>query len=333
MAEKLINEPFDVVKESLEGYLLYHPDVKKVAKADAIIRCSSQDKVSVISGGGSGHEPMLTGLIGYGMLDGVCIGNVFTSPDAISILRTMEAVNSDSGILCLIWNYAGDTMNFELARSMAEDKGIQVEVVIVHDDIASSDEAFTRRGVAGMLFVAKIAGAAAERGDSLMQVSRIAQKAAHVTRTIGIALSSCALPGCEANFKMMEHEFEYGMGIHGEAGRARMTMMRADDITGMMFEDLMNEGIFTEGSQILVLLNGMVSTTQLELNIVYRSLHQRIHSRNLRIHDARIGHYCTSLEMAGISITFLLLDEELKQLYEHRANSPVFHHVLKGCSI
>ncbi|MDD4370054.1 MAG: dihydroxyacetone kinase subunit DhaK [Anaerostipes sp.] len=327
--KKIINDPLSVVNESLEGLLFSQKDFyEKVPDVNGIIMKKRKKKVSVVSGGGSGHEPMLSGLVGEGMLDGVAMGSVFASPDPNTISKTIESADQGDGVLCLVWNYAGDTMNFAVAQEFAMMNGVRVEQVVVNDDVASAtkEDKDGRRGVAGMLFVAKIAGAAAAFGYSLQEVKAAAEKANGNLRSIGIALTPCSIPGNPPNFIIGEDEFEYGMGIHGEPGIKREKLKKADEIVDEMMEDLIADFGSLEGKEVIVFVNGMAATTSLELNIINRRVNQILQAKKITVYDNIVNSYCTSLEMAGASISIMVLDEELKKLYNQPAYTPCYYH-------
>ncbi len=326
--KKIINDPQAVVDESIEGLLYAYGDFyEKVPEVNGIILKEKKKKVSIISGGGSGHEPMLSGLVGEGMLTGAAMGSVFASPDPNTISKTIISADQGEGVLCLVWNYAGDTMNFMVAHDLAMAAGTAVEQVIINDDVASAprDDKDGRRGVAGMLFVAKIAGAAADLGYSLQEVKEIAQKANDNLRSIGVALTPCSIPGNPPNFNIGDNEFEYGMGIHGEAGVKREKMKTADNIVEEMLADIINDFGSLENKEVLVLVNGMAATTSLELNIMNRKLNHILKEKNVQVYDNVIGSFCTSLEMAGASISIMILDDELKHLYNQPAYTPCYY--------
>jgi phosphoenolpyruvate---glycerone phosphotransferase subunit DhaK len=327
--KKIINKIEDVVSESLEGFVAANQRThQKVHGVNGLIRKnSSNQKVSIVVGGGSGHEPVFIGLVGEGMADGAALGSVFASPDPDTILEVIKAVNSEAGVLCLVINYAGDTMNFGVASELANIEGIKLETAIVHDDIASAPKGqeTERRGVAGLLLVTKVTGAAVEKGYSLEQAKALAEKANSHTRTLSIALSPCSLPGCKPNFTIAEDEYEFGMGIHGEPGIKTYKFKDADEIVTEMVDALVVDSELQSGDKVAVLVNGTGATTILELNIVYRKVQKLLEEQGVQIHDTIIGNHCTSLEMAGVSISFLKLDGELEQLYNQPAYTPYFY--------
>lgn len=325
--KKIVNDPFLVVEESLEGMLCANRNFyEKVPEVNGIVLKNRKKQVSIVSGGGSGHEPMLSGLVGEGMLTGAALGSVFASPDPNTISKTIIAADQGEGVLCLVWNYAGDTMNFMVAQDFAMMEGTSVDQVIVCDDVASApkEKKEERRGVAGMLFVVKAAGAAADAGYSLEEVKRIAQKANDCTRSIGIALTPCSIPGNKTNFEIGEDEFEYGMGIHGEPGIRREKMKAADEIVDQMMNDLLEDFDSLEGKEVLLYVNGMAATTSLELNIINRRANRILKEKNIKVYDNIVNSYCTSLEMAGASASMMVLDDELKALYNHPAYTPCY---------
>ncbi|HCM86835.1 dihydroxyacetone kinase subunit DhaK [Enterococcus sp.] len=333
--KKLMNDPNTIVKESIEGMLLAYPNYyQKHSDKTVLFRSPDQQKVSLVSGGGSGHEPMVAGLIGDRMLSGEALGNVFASPDPQTILAAMESVNSDAGILNLVWNYAGDRMNFDTAAEFAEMKGLKVDTVIINDDIASApkERAEERRGVAGILLIAKIAGAAADRGDDLASVKALAQAATDNTKTIGIALSACSIPGKPRNFMIAEDEFEYGMGIHGEPGIKSEVFKDAKSIVQDMMDDLIEEfGLEKlQSEEVVVLVNGMAATTSLELFLINQEVREYLANKKITVYDNVVGKYCTSLEMAGASISLMTLDDERKTLYDVPAATPFYSRYIGG---
>ncbi|MGN7397309.1 dihydroxyacetone kinase subunit DhaK [Peribacillus frigoritolerans] len=327
--KKLINEVDDVVSESLEGFVAaHHRTHRKVDDVNGLVlKKISNKKVSIITGGGSGHEPVFIGLTGEGMANGVALGNVFASPDPQTILEVMKAAHTDEGVLCLVINYAGDTMNFEMASELAELDGLKVETALVTDDIASAPKGqeSERRGVAGLLLITKVTGAATEKGYSLAESRQLAEKANEHTRTLGIALTPCSIPGSKPNFSIKEDEFEFGMGIHGEPGIKTKKLETADEIVKDMVTALVNDLELKEGDEAVVLVNGTGATTLLELNIVYRQVATLLEKEGVLIHDSIIGSHCTSLEMAGASISILKLDDELKHLYNEPAYTSYFY--------
>ncbi|GFP24938.1 MAG: PEP-dependent dihydroxyacetone kinase, dihydroxyacetone-binding subunit DhaK [Firmicutes bacterium] len=326
--KKLINKVDDVVPEGLAGMEAAHPDLIKVHynpnfvyRADAPVK----GKVAVVSGGGSGHEPMHIGLVGVGMLDAACPGAVFTSPTPDQMLEATKAVDGGAGVLHIVKNYSGDIMNFEMAADLAQAEGIEVESVITNDDVAVMDSLYTqgRRGVGTTVLAEKICGAAAEQKRSLKEVADICRKVNGWGRSMGMALTSCTVPAKGSpTFELGEDEMEIGIGIHGEPGRERMKLKTADEITEILATAVLDDLPFKSGDEVLAFVNSMGGTPISELYIVYRKLTEMCKARGIKIVRNLIGAYITSLEMAGCSITLLKLDEELKKLWDAPVHTP-----------
>lgn len=320
--KKLINNPEDVVKEELKGIELAHPDLVKVFyDPDFIVRADApvQGKVALVSGGGSGHEPMHGGFVGKGMLDAACPGAVFTSPTPDQMLEATKAVDGGAGVLHIVKNYTGDVMNFEMAADLARDEGIEVESVIVNDDVAVEDSTWTagRRGVGLTVLMEKIVGAAAEEGRSLKECADLARKVNGQGRSMGMALTSCTVPHVgKPSFDLPEDEMEIGIGIHGEPGRHRIKLEPADKITEMLLEAVVEDLPYKEGDEVLLFVNSMGGTPLIELYIVYRKAVELLEAKGIKVVRNLIGPYITSLEMAGMSITLLKMDEDLKKLWD-----------------
>lgn len=320
--KKLINKPEDVVVEELQGIELAHPDLVKVhydpnfiVRADAPIK----GKVAVISGGGSGHEPMHGGFVGLGMLDAACPGAVFTSPTPDQMLEATKAVDGGAGVLHIVKNYTGDIMNFEMAADLARGEGIEVEAVVVDDDVAVKDSLWTagRRGVGLTVLMEKIVGAAAQEGRPLKEVADLARKINSQGRSMGMALTSCTVPHVgKPTFDLPEDEMEIGIGIHGEPGRSRVKLEPADVVTEMLLTPIVEDLPFVAGDEVLLFVNGMGGTPLIELYIVYRKAVQLLEAKGIKVVRHLIGPYITSLEMAGTSITLLKMDEDLKKLWD-----------------
>jgi dihydroxyacetone kinase-like protein len=320
--KKLINSPDDVVKEELEGIAAAHPDLVKVhfepnyvTRADAPVH----GKVALLSGGGSGHEPMHGGFVGRGMLDAACPGEVFTSPTPDQILAATQAIDGGAGVLHIVKNYTGDVLNFEMAADLARDGGIEVEAVVIDDDVAVQDSLYTagRRGVGTTVLAEKLCGAAAEQGASLKDVAEICRHVNARGRSMGMALTSCTTPAAgRPTFELGEDEMEIGIGIHGEPGRERVKLTPVHDIVERLATPIVDDLPFATGDDVLAFVNGMGGTPLIELYIVYRELHQFLEARGIRIARNLIGSYITSLEMAGCSITLLKLDDELTHLWD-----------------
>jgi dihydroxyacetone kinase-like protein len=282
-------------------------------------------KVGVISGGGSGHEPMHGGFVGMGMLDAACPGAVFTSPVPDQMLAATKAVDGGAGVLHIVKNYTGDIMNFEIAAEMAQAEGIDVEAVVMADDVAVQDSLYTagRRGVGGTVLAEKIVGAAAEAGADLATVKALCQKVQDNVRSMGMALTSCTVPAAgKPTFDIGDDEMEIGIGIHGEPGRERRKLGTADEITEALAGPILDDLPFQKGDRILAFVNGMGGTPLIELYVVYRKLHEIVSGRGITIERNLVGNYITSLEMAGCSITLLKLDDELIRYWDAPVNTP-----------
>ncbi|GIV63584.1 MAG: dihydroxyacetone kinase subunit DhaK [Chloroflexota bacterium] len=326
--KKLINKPEDVVKEELEGIAVAHPDLVKVhfdpnyiVRADAPI----QGKVGIVSGGGSGHEPMHGGFVGLGMLDAACPGAVFTSPTPDQMLEATKAVNGGAGVLHIVKNYTGDIMNFEMAADLARAEGIEIESVVIDDDVAVQDSLYTagRRGVGTTVLAEKICGAAAEQRRSLKEVADICRKVNGWGRSMGMALTSCTVPHVgKPTFDLPEDEMEIGIGIHGEPGRTRMKIKPADEIVEMLMEPIISDLPYKAGDEVLLFVNSMGGTPLIELYIIYRKAYEIATKHGLKVVRNLIGPYITSLEMAGTSITMLKMDEDLIKLWDAPVKTP-----------
>jgi dihydroxyacetone kinase-like protein len=319
---KLLNDPEAVVRESLAGLAAAHGDIltynaeeQYVARKDAPV----QGKVALISGGGSGHEPLHGGFVGRGMLDAACPGEVFTSPVPDQMLAATKAVDGGAGVIHIVKNYTGDVMNFKLAAEDAADEGISVESVLIDDDVAVQDSLYTagRRGVGATVLVEKIAGAAAERGDDLAKVAGYARQVNDRSRSFGVALSSCTPPAAgKPIFDLPEGEMEVGIGIHGEPGRRRAELGNAHEIADIMVEAVLSDLAPSSGAKVLPFVNGMGGTPQLELYLLYGEIERGLRDAGLEPLRPLVGSYITSLEMAGASLTLLELDDELVELWD-----------------
>jgi dihydroxyacetone kinase-like protein len=326
--KKLINDPENVVREALEGMALAHPNLLKVhfdpnyvVRADAPVK----DKVAIISGGGSGHEPMHAGYVGLGMLDAACPGAVFTSPTPDQMLAAAQAVDAGKGVLMIVKNYTGDVMNFEMAADLAGMENIRIESVIIDDDVAVEDSLYTagRRGVGSTVLAEKLCGAAAEEGRSLAEVAAVCRQVKDWGRSMGMALTSCTVPHAgKPTFDLSEDEMEIGIGIHGEPGRRRMKLQPADQIVEMLIEPIIKDLPYRTGDEVLLFVNSMGGTPLIELYIAYRKAQQLAEKHGLKVVRNLVGAYITSLEMAGTSITLLKMDEELKKLWDAPVNTP-----------
>jgi dihydroxyacetone kinase-like protein len=324
--KKLINDPEAVVRESLEGIAAAHGDRVRVNYDPAyIVRVDApvQGKVGLVSGGGSGHEPLHGGFVGYGMLDGACPGEVFTSPTPDQMQAATEAVDGGAGVLHVVKNYTGDVMNFDMAAELAGD--VEVVAVVTNDDVAVEDSLYTagRRGVGVTVLVEKIAGAAAEERKSLQEVAEIARRVNDRGRTMGMALTPCITPGSgKPSFDLAEDEVEIGIGIHGEPGRYREKLGPASQVVERLATAVVEDLPFSEGDQVLAFVNGMGGTPLIELYVVYNELAKFLGARGITIARNLVGNYITSLEMAGCSITLLKLDDELARLWDAPVDTP-----------
>jgi dihydroxyacetone kinase-like protein len=328
--QKLINRPDDFVDEMLEGVLAAHPDqLKRVDDPRAIVRADApvKGKVGIATGGGSGHLPVFMGYVGKGLADGAAIGNVFASPSSDQMLAVMRAVNGGAGVLQLYGNYGGDVMNFGLAAELAEADGIKVATVLGADDVASAPkgEESRRRGIAGIFFLYKIAGARAEQGGTLDEVVKVTEKAASRVRSMGVALAPCTVPSAgRPTFELPAGEMEIGMGIHGEPGVRRGPLEPADQVVDHLMDALIADLPHERGDTVDVLVNGLGATPVEELYIMYRRAAARLAAEGLTARHAWVGEYATSLEMAGASISLMRMDPELETLMDAPAQSPFF---------
>jgi len=320
--KKLINDPQSVVAESVEGFGLAHADVVEVHTDPLYVRRAGgavTGKVGLVSGGGSGHEPLHAGFVGHGMLDAAVPGAVFTSPTPDQIAPALIAADGGVGVVAIVKNYTGDVLNFETAAELADAEGTQVRSVIVNDDVAVEDSLYTagRRGVAGTVAVEKIAGAAAARGADLDAVVAVAEKVIANVRTMGVALSACTVPHAgRPSFDLTDEEIEIGIGIHGEPGRHRIAAAPADAITEMLLTPVADDLGLASGEKVLLLVNGMGGTPASELYIVYRQARRLLEARGVEVSRSLVGNYVTSLEMQGCSVTVLRLDDELTTLWD-----------------
>ena len=331
--KKILNKPENFVNEMLDGLFKAHPkqlsyaeDIRALVRADAPV----QGKVGLATGGGSGHLPVFLGYVGKGMLDGCAIGDVFQSPSAEQMLSVTRRINGGKGVVYIYGNYGGDVMNFDMAAEMAEMEDIPVRTVLVREDVASapSEEAHRRRGVAGMVFAFKVAGAKADQGGSLEEVVAVTQKALDNIRTMGVALSSCTVPMVgKPTFSIGDDEMEIGMGIHGEPGMRREKLQTADQIAERMTDTILNDLKPASGDRLAVMVNGLGATPLEELYILYRKAHEIITDRNMSVNQAYVGEFATSMEMAGASFTFFRLDDELEELLKAPAHTPFFTQV------
>lgn len=325
--KKLINAPENVVKEALAGMAAAHPDLLTVHyDPDIIVRAGApKAKVGIISGGGSGHEPMHGGFVGYGMLDAACPGAVFTSPVPDQMLAATQAVNGGKGVLHIVKNYTGDVMNFEMAADLAAAEGIEVASVVTNDDVAVENSTWTagRRGVGVTVLLEKIVGAAAEHGADLATCKALAEKVNAQGRSMGMALTACTVPHAgKPGFDLPDDEMEVGVGIHGEPGRRRVKVASASEIAEMLAGPILEDLPFKRGDQVLAFVNGMGGTPLIELYLMYNELNKILKGNGITISRQLIGSYITSLEMAGCSFTLVKMDDELTKLWDAPVHTP-----------
>ncbi len=326
--KKLLNNPQDIVRESLEGLALAHADIIRVnfdplyvVRRDAPVR----GKVGVISGGGSGHEPMHGGYVGRGMLDAAVPGQVFTSPTPDQIEAATRAVDGGAGVLHIVKNYTGDILNFEMAAELCQMEGLEIQAVVISDDVAVENSLYTagRRGVGATVLAEKICGAAAERGYELVRVAELCRKVNENARSMGVALTSCTVPAAgKPTFELAGDEMEMGIGIHGEPGRERMPLQPAHEIVKRMAEAILADLPVAPGESVIAMVNGMGGTPLIELYLLYRELEQFLKSRGISIARRLVGNYITSLEMAGCSLTLLRAGEEFVSLWDDPVLTP-----------
>lgn len=326
--KKIINNPNEVVSDMLRGLAKANPKVKYLGEGVEVIARAEKTagKVGVISGGGSGHEPAHAGYVGKGMLDAAVSGNVFASPSPDRIIEGIKAADSGAGVLMVIKNYSGDIMNFQMAGELAEFEDIKTDYVVVKDDVAVADSTYStgRRGIAGTVFVHKVAGAAAEMGKSLAEVKAAAEKTIANIRTMGMAMTPCILPGVgKPGFTLAEDECEIGMGIHGEPGINREKLSPAKDLAAKLLQKIFDDCDYS-GSEVAVMVNGLGGTPLMELYILYDDVEKILCEKGIRIYKAFVGNYMTSLEMAGASVTLFKLDDELKGYLDYPSDAPAF---------
>lgn len=325
--KKIINTPGNIVDEMLKGVVAAHPQyVRRMEGFNVLVRAGALSaKVALVSGGGSGHEPSHGGFVGKGMLDGAVAGSVFTSPTPDQVFAAIKAVDGGKGVLLVVKNYTGDVMNFEMAAEMAEAEGIKVESVVVNDDVAVEDSTWTtgRRGIAGTLFVHKIAGAKAEAASDLLEVKRVAEKVIANVRSMGMALSTCTVPEAgKPSFTLAENEMEIGMGIHGEPGTHRQEISTADEIVDHLLEKILGNIALSSGDEVSVIVNGLGATPLMELYVANRRIAEVFESKGITTVKTYVGNLMTAIDMAGFSISVLKLDDELKELLLAQADTP-----------
>jgi dihydroxyacetone kinase-like protein len=326
--KKLINDPADVVSEALQGIAAAHPELRVDHQHKIIYRgdAPAPGKVGLISGGGSGHEPLHGGFVGVGMLDAACAGEVFTSPVPDQMLEATKGVDSGAGVLHIVKNYTGDVMNFEMAAELAAaETGVEVVSVVTDDDVAVKDSLYTagRRGVGVTVLLEKIAGAAAEQGRSLVEVADVARRVNANGRSMGMALTSCAVPAAgKPTFELPETEMEIGIGIHGEPGRHRVPLAPAREVAEYLLDPILHDLDFASGTGVIAFVNGMGGTPLIELYLMYHEVATILDKAGVRVARSLVGPYITSLEMAGCSVTLLRVDDELLRLWDAPVRTP-----------
>ncbi|MEH6452478.1 MAG: dihydroxyacetone kinase subunit DhaK [Psychromonas sp.] len=324
--KKLINNRMDVAKEQFEGLIAANKNtLKALPKITAAIRNDMPaQKVAILTGGGSGHEPLFAGYVGQGLADAAALGDIFAAPAPNVILQTTEAIDTGKGVIYIYGNYAGDNMNFDIASELADDDDIKTHTIRVWDDVASAplDKIEERRGVAGDLYVLKIAGAASEKYDDFDEIVAVTERARDNTRSIGVALSAGSVPQTNTfTFQLPDDEMEIGMGLHGEPGVSREKMQPADAVVDTLINHIIEDFKYQSGDEVCLLINNLGASTYMELLIASRRAHQKLEELGILVHDTLVGNYCTSQEMSGYSITLLKLDDEIKQLYNQPCNS------------
>jgi len=326
--KKVINNPEEVVNEMLDGIVKAHPEYVRVIKdKKVIVRANLTKKVTLVSGGGSGHEPSHGGFVGKGMLDAAVAGEVFTSPTPDQVFEAIKAIDQGQGVLMVIKNYTGDILNFEMAGEMAEAEGIETASVVVNDDVAVEDSLYTtgRRGIAGTVFIHKIAGAAAEKGLELSEVKRVAEKVIANVRSMGMSLTPCTIPAAgKPGFDLAEDEMEIGLGIHGEPGTHRDKIQDAAGIVKQLADKILGDLPLNSGDEIAVMVNGLGGTPLMELYIANNEFRKILDAKGIKVAKTLVGNFMTSIEMAGFSLTVLKLDAELKELLNAPADTPAF---------
>jgi dihydroxyacetone kinase len=327
--KKLINDPFQVTVESIQGYANAYPEIVRLVSPHVVARRDApiKGKVGVVIGGGSGHEPLFLGWVGYGMADAAALGEVFAAPSPPFILDATRAANGGKGVLYVYGNYSGDSMNFDMASEMAKEDGVETETVRVWDDIASAppERVYERRGLAADLFVIKVAGAKAETGAPLSEVKKTTERARDNCRTFAVALSPATIPASgQPTFVIGEKEMYFGIGAHGERGIKKTGLLSADETAQILVDGVVKDLGLQGGDEVNVIVNGYGSTTLLELYIMNRKVHDILGKLQIRIHRTEVGNFLTTQEMAGASVTLMRLDQELKACYDSPAYTPTF---------
>ncbi len=322
--KKIMNQPGDIVAEMLKGLELSDPQIISFPKERVVARREKAKKVGIVSVGGSGHEPAHAGYVGKGMLDAAVAGNIFASPSPDQMLKGIQEANAGQGILMILMNYTGDRMNFSMAQELAEMEDIEVDHVVVKDDVAVPDSTYSagRRGIAGTILIHKIAGAMAERGASLTEVKRVAEKTVGFVRTMGMSMTACTLPGLDKpGFVLDENEIEIGMGIHGEPGIEKTVMKTSKEIAEILVEKILADYDYSN-SEVALMINGLGATPLIELYVLTNDVAALLREKNIQLHRVLVGNYMTSLEMAGCSVSLLKLDEELAALLDDPCDTP-----------
>ena len=329
--KKIINKPSDFVEESIEGLVKSHPDIYAFAPDNKRVitkATKASNKVGIVSGGGSGHLPVFTGYVGKGLLDACAVGSVFASPSVDQIASAIRNAENGNGVLCVIGNYGGDVINFEMACEIVGSEGIKTKTVIVADDIASAsnEEKLKRRGIAGMIFVFKVAGSIAESGSSLEETFNIASLTNENIRTLGVAVSPCILPESgKPTFEINDDEIEIGMGIHGEPGIKREKLRKADPLTDDLCKRILNDFKLNDKDQVCIMINSLGATPLEELYIISKRVHENFSKLKIEITKTYVGRYATSMEMAGMSITTLKLNDNLKKYLFSKSECPFWN--------
>lgn len=327
---RIINHPDFVVEDAINGYLKAYPNYFAKTENPKVLKLPAApiaNKVGVVTGGGSGHEPAFLGYVGHNMLDAVAIGEIYSSPTALSFFDAFKSADSGQGVACLYGNYAGDNMNVKMAIKKAQAQGITVKTVVANDDVASApkNEIEKRRGVAGEIFMWKVGAAAASEGYTLDEVIRVAQKSIDNTRSIGIGLSSCTIPAVgKPNFHIADGEMEIGIGHHGEPGIEVTKTTSANEMAKIMLERILADGIYEKGDELGVIVSGLGGTPSMELFIYYAAVSDLLADAGMKIHTKYVGNYFTSLDMMGITLTLVKLDDELKKLVDLPAECLAF---------
>ncbi len=325
---KLINDPANIVDELIDGFVLTNKDrVKRIGRNTVVARIDApvKDKVGIVIGGGAGHEPLFLEYVGKGMADASAHGQIFAAPSASYGLEAIKAADGGKGVILLYNNYAGDVMNFDMAQDMARDEGIKVETVLIYDDVSSApvDNKEDRRGTTATPIVIKIAGNASASGMGFEDLKRLLERASINSRSLGVSLSGCTLPETGlATFTLEEGKMEFGMGLHGEAGIKKVDIMTADETTVTLLDLIIADLPFKSGDEVIALVNSYGSTTRMELFIIMKKIHEYLGEKNISIYASELGEFCTSQEMAGVSITLMKIDDEIKKYYDMAADSP-----------